>query len=167
MLEKDISSRNPGVLEFPGGKIDEIKEKTSTEQEQRQTAITEVQQETGISVDKLSIEKIESFRIYYEALEKSGFKKKYRRLIHLFLVRLPDTENVNPEVNKTMDAEGKPEDKHKNYKWLLPNELVNSVTILQENPYTKEKVYPLTQNSRHIKKLLQAVGYLKSSESKV
>lgn len=167
ILEKDASSRNPGALEFPGGGIDNIKGKTSTEQEQKQTVIEEVQQETGINVEELPIEKVESFGIYYEALEKNGVKKKYRRLIHLFLVRLPDIEDIITKVNKTIDAEGELEDKHENYKWVLPEELINSATSLRENPHTREKVYPLTQNSRHIKELLKTVGYLKFSQSKV
>ena len=163
VLRKDKSSRNAGALEFPGGKIDEIVGKTSTVEEQQQATIAEVQEETGIDIAKLPMEKIENFALYYEAVEHDGTKKKYKRLVHLFLIRLPDDENVVLKINETKDPEGQPEDKHEDCTWVSPSELVDSGTLLSENPYTQKKIYPLTQNSRHIKKLLAAVEYLKSS----
>jgi hypothetical protein len=49
----------------------------------------------------------------------------------------------------------------------LPNELINSVTSLVENPDTGEQAYPLSRNSRHIKKLLITTGYLKDDTDAV
>ena len=158
-LQKSADSKNPEAIELPGGKIDEIKGNTSTLEEQKQAAIQEVQQETGIEINKLPIEKIDNFEIYFEATDKNGIKKKYKRMIHLFLVRIPDSQELIPKINQTLNEIGEPEDKHKTYTWISPNTLINSVTALQENPESGEKVYPLSRNSRHIKKLLTATGY--------
>ncbi len=160
ILQKDETSRNAGNFEFPGGKIDEIKGKDSTLEEQKLAVTTEIEQETGIDVHNLPVEKIEDFGLFYEATEKDGKKKKYKRKVHLFLIRIPDKETPTLRINETKDAEGESEDRHEKYMWVSPDELVERATVLKENPHTKEKVYPLTPHSRHIKKLLTAVGYL-------
>ena len=162
LLEKDATSRNAGALEFPGGKIDDIKDKTSTLEEQKQAAVTEMQQETGIEIEKFPLEKVDSFEIFYQAIEPDGHKKKYRRLIHLFLIRLPDSENVVLKINQTKDEKGESEDRHKDFKWVSPGELANFATSLSENSYTKKKIHLLSKNSRRISQLLKAVEYSKS-----
>ena len=158
ILQKDKTARNAGALEFPGGKVDKISGTTSTAEEQKQATMEEVQEETGISIKNFPIEEIDKFSLYFEATEKDGAKKKYRRLVHLFLIRLPDEQEFTLKINETKNAQGESEDKHADYRWVSPEDLVESATVLKENPETKEKVYPLTQNSRHIKKLLKAVS---------
>ncbi len=160
-LQKSADSKNPDAIEFPGGKIDEIKGSSPTLEEQKRALILEVQQETGIEIDNLPIEKIDNFEYYFETIDKAGIKKKNKRNVHLFLVRIPDSNNVVLKINETLNSEGQSEDKHKDFNWVTPSELVDSATKLKKNLETKEVVYQLTKNSRHIKKILTAVGYLK------
>jgi 8-oxo-dGTP pyrophosphatase MutT (NUDIX family) len=162
LLQKTADSKNPGALEFPGGKIDEIKEKDSSVEEQIKTTIKEVQEETGLNVEKLPIEKIESFGSYFETTGKDGTTLKFKRITHLFLIRLPDTEKINLKINETKNEKGESEDNHKDYSWVSPDELVNSAISLEENPDTGKQFHPLSRNSRHIKKLLITTGYLKT-----
>ncbi len=160
LLQKSADSKNPGTLEFPGGKIDEIQEKASTSEEQMQSTIKEVQEETGIEIDKLPMEKIESFESYFETTDKDGIVLKFKRITHLFLIRLPDTQEINLKINETKNEKGESEDNHMGYKWVLPDELINSTVSLKKNPYTGKILHPSSRNSRHIKKLLITTGYL-------
>ena len=157
VLQKDADSKNPDALEFPGGKIDDIKSTASTPEERQRTAVEEVRQETGIDVSRFPIETVENFTTFFEVIDKTGIKKKYKRLVHLFLIRLPDTEEFVPLINQTETPLGQSEDKHKNYKWLPPSELIDSVLELKENGETGERLRPLARNSRHIKKLLSII----------
>lgn len=157
VLKKSSESKTPQALEFPGGKIDEIAGTVPTLEEQERTAVIEIQQETGLDISQFPLEKIDDFEIFFETIE-GGIKNKHKRNIHLFLVRLPEIMNFIPQVNQTRNEQGGFEDNHESYAWTSSNELIKSVTLLEENPITKEKKYPLSKNSRHIKKLLQATG---------
>ncbi|MEK7088702.1 MAG: NUDIX hydrolase, partial [Patescibacteria group bacterium] len=117
LLQKAVNSKNPGALEFPGGKIDEIKEKDSTVEEQLKATIKEVQEETGLDVENLPIEKIESFESYFETTGKDGVLLKFKRITHLFLIRLPDTEEINLRINETKNEKEESEDNHKDSRW--------------------------------------------------
>jgi len=157
ILEKDASSKNPAAVEFAGGKIDDIKNKISTEEEQIKALNAEVIQETGIDISKLSPEKIDEFEIFFEVIDKDNIKKPYRRLVHLFLTRIPDSQDIQIKVNETKNENGGSEDKHAGYKWITPDELIKATTSLEENKITGEKNYPLSRSSRHIKKLIEKV----------
>ena len=163
LLQKAVNSKNPGALEFPGGKIDEIKEKDSTVEEQLKATIKEVQEETGLDVENLPIEKIESFESYFETTGKDGVLLKFKRITHLFLIRLPDTEEINLRINETKNEKEESEDNHKDSRWVSPDELVNSAVSLEENPDTGKQFHSLSRNSRHIKKLLIITGHLKTT----
>lgn len=163
LLQKTTDSKNPGALEFPGGKIDEIKEKDSTVEEQLNATIKEVQEETGLKVENLPIEKIESFESYFETTGKDGALLKFKRITHLFLIRLSDTEEISLKINETKNEKGESEDNHKDCRWVSPDELVNSAVSLEENPDTGKQFHPLSRNSRHIKKLLITTGHLKTA----
>jgi 8-oxo-dGTP pyrophosphatase MutT (NUDIX family) len=158
ILEKDADSKNPKAMEFAGGKIDDIKNKISTDEEQIKALKDEVFQETRIDISKLSPEKIDDFEIFFETTDKDNIKKQYRRLVHLFLTRIPDTEEIEIKVNETKNEEGGSEDKHASYKWVTPEELIKDAISLEENKITGEKNYPLSRNSRHIKKLIEKVS---------
>jgi 8-oxo-dGTP pyrophosphatase MutT (NUDIX family) len=162
LLQKTADSKNPGALEFPGGKIDEIKEKDSTTEEQMNAITKEVQEETGLTIENLPMEKIESFESYFEVRGKDGAILKFKRITHLYLIRLPDSEEVNLKINETKNEKGESEDNHEDYKWVSPDELVNSAISFEENPNTKKQFHPLSRNSRYIKKLLLTTGYLRN-----
>lgn len=157
MLEKDVDSNNPGALEFSGGKIDEIAGKISTLEEQKQAVIDEVGQETKIDIKNISFEKVDEFENYFEVQKPDGTKKQYKRKTHLFLVRLPDDQEVLISVGGEKNAEGKSEDKHAGYKWVSPQELVSLITTLEENETTKERSILVNKNSRRVKKLLESI----------
>ncbi len=160
LLEKSADSKNPGALEFPGGKIDDIKGKDSTLEEQVLSVTKEVEEETGISVSNLPAEKIESFESYFESVSKDGDIKKFKRITHLFLIKLIDDNEIELKVNQTKNEKGESEDNHKGFKWVLPEELVNMAVSLEDNPDTGKHFHPLSRNSRHIKKLLINTGYI-------
>lgn len=149
VLEKSPDSKNPGALEFAGGKVDEVTGSSSTEEEQKVAAYTEILEETGIDVRNFPMEHVDDYKTYFEATGKDGIKKEYRRLVHLWLVRLPDGEEFPVTVSETT------EDKHSNYHWLSQDELISAATTLEENPHTEKKQYMLAKNSRPIKKLLE------------
>jgi|GEM_PF-4379841 len=159
LLQKAADSKNPEALEFPGGKIDNIQNKNSTEEEQIQAVIEEVRQETGIDLSHLTLEKVDEVKVYFEAKDEIGEKKSHRRRVHLFLVQIPENQQLNLVVNQTINADGATEDKHKTYEWVTPEELIGKVTILEKNSVNGVQSYPMARNSRHIKKLLQKVGY--------
>ncbi len=158
VLQKSKKSKNPNAIEFPGGKIDNIKNVYSTEEEQMETAIKEVAEETNIDISKLKIERIEDFNVYFETADQED--KGLRRKVHLFLARIPDDENLDIKINTTLTENGQAEDNHANYSWLTPEKLIEGVTTLETNPDTGKKTRPLSRNSRHIKKLLTSVGHL-------
>lgn len=164
VLQKDKNSKNPGALEFPGGKIDVIEGDESTLDEQKESVLSEVKQETKIDIDQMPIEEIDNYGTYFEVLI-NGLITKHKRIVHLFLVRIPDEQEIYPKVNETKNEAGESEDKHKGYIWVSPEELISSTTLLKENPDTGEQAYLLARNSRHIKKLLQVTGYLKEAET--
>lgn len=163
LLQKTADSKNPGALEFPGGKIDVIKEKNSTVEEQINAVTKEVQEETGHTIKNLPMEKIESFESYFEAPGKDGAILKFKRITHLYLIRLPDSEEINLKINETKNEKGESEDNHEDYKWVSPDELVNSAISFEENPNTKKQFHPLSRNSRYIKKLLLTTGHLRNT----
>ena len=136
---------------------DEIAKENATLAEQEKALISEIQQETGIDISKITPEKIDEFEVYFEATENVEAKKVFRRLVHLFLVRIPEAEEALIKVNETKNEKGESEDKHAGYKWLSPEELIEATTVLKENNITKKEAYPLSRNSRHIKKLIEAV----------
>ena len=153
MLEKDADSNNPRALEFSGGKIDNIAGKIATPAEQQQALIAEVVQETKIDINKITPKKVDEFDNYFEVKKPDGTKKQYKRKTHLFLVRLPDDQEVIVSVGGEKNEEGKSEDKHAGYKWVSPQELVTLVTTLEEGKDTKL----VNKNSRRIKKLLESI----------
>ena len=161
ILQKNAASKNPGALEFPGGKIDEIKGETSTLEEQEQAVREEVKQETGINIADLSMEKVEDFGTYFETINKDGVKNKNKRRIHLFLIRIPDSYELSIKVNETKNEKGESEDKHENYIWVSPDELIDSAVLLKENPHTGKRTRRLSRNSSAIKKLFKKAGVLK------
>jgi 8-oxo-dGTP pyrophosphatase MutT (NUDIX family) len=153
ILEKGPTSKSPDSLEFPGGKIDDIVDATSTKEEQIKSLHDEILQETGIDISSLPKEEIESFKTYFEAKNKKGELVKFKRLVHLYLIRIPDEEEIELKINETMNHHGESEDNHSDHKWLSPEELVKAA-VFHDTEDT------LLKNSRHIKKLLKEIGYL-------
>ena len=160
VLEKDVNSKNPSAIEFPGGKISKTGNKHSTLEEQKNAVIIEVREETKIDVKNLKIHKVEEYEIFFEVM-KNNLKKKYKRLVHLFLIIISDREIVTVKVNETINEKGESEDKHIDFKWISPEELIESCTKLTINKTTGERFYSLSRNSRRIKKLLQIINYCK------
>ncbi len=160
LLEKSKGSKNPGALEFPGGKIDEIKNQNSTIEEQMESAIREVEEETKIDIKDIPLEKIESYETYFEAKRKDGTTKRSKRIIHLFLAKLNDEKEYDLKVDQMKDENGKSEDNHQGYRWVTPEELVDSAVTLEKNEVTEKQFHPLSRNSRYIKKLLTTTGHI-------
>lgn len=146
LLQKSGDSKNPNSLEFPGGKIDDIKDDKSTIKEQIETVKKETKEETGIDIDNFELKKVEDFEIYFEAGEN---KKKFKRKVHLFLVKIPDDKDLEIKINQTLTDFGKSEDNHQSFKWLTREELKNKILSIENGSR------PVARNSRHIKKLLQ------------
>ena len=165
LLKKSIDSKNPGGLEFPGGKIDETKGSVSSPEEQEQTIVKEIQEETGISVDKNILKKVKDFKNYFEVVGKDGVTKKNKRLIHLFFVNIPDEQKISLKINETKNEKGESEDKHKSFEWVSPDELIKLATSLKENLDTGEQAYLLSRNSRAIKELLKEIGFIKENST--
>ena len=165
ILQKTIDSKNPGGLEFPGGKIDNIKNIKSTIEEQEEAVREEIRQETGINISNLLMEKVQDFGTYFETQDKDGNKKKNKRQVHLFLVRIPDSYEFSIKVNQTRNEKGESEDKHQDYVWVSPDELINSAINLKENSKIGKATYPLTRNSRPIKELLKKAGILQDKDN--
>ncbi len=160
VLQKDVNSKNPSAIEFPGGKIKQTNNKPSLLKDQKNAVITEVEEETKIDVKNLKIEKVEEYEIFFEVI-KYNVKKQYKRLVHLFLINIPNREKITVKVNQTKNEKGESEDKHTDFKWISPDELIESCTKLTINQTTGERFYSLSRNSRRIKKLLQIINYSK------
>lgn len=154
LLEKGPTSKSPDSLEFPGGKIDDIYGEKSTQEEQLKSLMKEVLEETGINIENSATQEIESFKTYFEAKNKKGELVKFRRLVHLYLIKLDDTEDVELKINDTMNHHGHSEDHHSDHKWLSPEDLIKAAVF-------HDKEDSLLKNSRHIKKLLKEVGEIK------
>ena len=155
LLQKSKDSKSPGSLEFPGGKIDKAldkKDADSNEEEQEEALNKEVSEETGLDIKNLKKEKIETFKTYFEATAKDGQKKQFRRMVHLFLIHIEDTEEVSLTVGETLNHTGEPEDNHSTHIWLSPEELIKATIF---NKDKSEDNHSLLRNSRHIRKLLE------------
>ncbi len=185
LLQKTANSKNPGALEFPGGKVEPIKGDKSTEEEQIDAAMKEVEEETGLDIQNLKKEKIKKdkdkdFVVYFQVPDKDNPKiiNKYKRIVYLFLVRLPDNTNRDLiTVNRTKNEQGGSEDNHEKAVWVNADTLIKSATVLIEKPNKKNDTeeivdknipevekslfYPLARNSRYLKELLIATGDLK------
>lgn len=105
------------MSEFPGGKIDIARTGRSTLAEQRESVVREVLEETGLDIDALPIERAGSFSYAFEA---EGVP--YERDVHLWRVRLTAGDHA-VSINRTMRADGGPEDKHAGFRWVTPEEL--------------------------------------------
>lgn len=116
LLEKDAASKNPGMLELPGGKIGAARACHSTVDEQRGSVVREVLEETGLDIGRLPIEGAGSFSYAFEA---EGVP--YERDVHLWRVRLTAGDHA-VTINRTMRADGDPEDKHAGFRWVAPEE---------------------------------------------
>jgi 8-oxo-dGTP pyrophosphatase MutT (NUDIX family) len=116
LLEKHSASKNPGMFEFPGGKIDAARGGRSTAAEQRATIIREVQEETGLEISDVPVEKVESFSYNFEAGGVS-----YVRDVHLFRAQVPAGDRP-VEINRTTTADGESEDKHAGFRWVTREE---------------------------------------------
>ena len=116
LLEKDAASKNPGMLEFPGGKIDTAQAGHSTAAEQRRSVVREVLEETGLDLSGLAIERTGGFS---HAFEAAGIP--YERDVHLWRAQLPAGYDAI-QVNRTMRADGGSEDKHASFRWVTPDE---------------------------------------------
>ncbi len=165
ILQKTTDSKNPDALEFPGGKIDEIANNTSNEEEQVHTAYKELQEETGVDAKNIKgakIEKVESFEVNFEVPDKSNpsINKRYKRIVHLYLIRIPDEEEIKTEINKITNTEGLSEDNHKDSKWFSPEELITNATKIPDKETNPTRTIPLARNSRHIRTLLEKINYL-------
>lgn len=163
ILQKTTDSKNPDALEFPGGKIDEIANNSSNEEEQKDAAYKELLEETGVDAENIKgakIEKVESFEVYFETIDKENPQttKRYKRLVHLYLIQIPNEEELTVKTNETKNEEGASEDKHKEeFAWLTPEELITNATKIPDEDTSPTRTIPLARNSRHIKKLLQAI----------
>ena len=156
LLEKDATSKNPAAFEFPGGTVEKVEGTELTEEGWLETLIRELKEETGIDVRDFHPKKIDDFRYYFETGEEN--KKGHWRHARLFLIQIPDSENISISVGMTKNEIGASEDHHAGHKWVTPRELVELATTLQENPITTKPVRLLGRNSRHIKKLLEAIA---------
>lgn len=114
LLLKDRNSKNPGMYEFPGGKIDSIQGMRSTEDEQRESAIREVLEETGLDISEVPLVKKGSYNYSYVVAGKQE-----ERNVHLLRAQLQlPNRNYIISVNQTKKANGKPEDNHAGYRWV-------------------------------------------------
>lgn len=156
LLQKDETSRIPGSLEFPGGKIDVQAGRNPTLEEQVQALIQEVGEETEIDISGMPLEKVDEFNMLFE--NRVGRKTEVRRSkVRLFLVRVPDEAGFSIQVNQMKNANGDPEDKHSGYRWVTPEELAALAVSVADNPHTKKRTRPLARNTRHVRKLLDAL----------
>lgn len=155
MLEKDKTSNNPGAIEFPGGKIDDIAGVNSTLEEQKKALMDEVLQETQIDLTDVPVEKVDEFENYFEVEKENAVKKKYKRKTHLFLIRLPDEIEIKISTGEEKNEFGGSEDKHAGYKFLSKAELVSAITTLVENEETGDRSVLVNKNSRRVKALFE------------
>ena len=116
LLEKSAASKNPGMLEFPGGKIDQIRAGRSTVAEQRESVLREVLEETGLDLSDLPVERICGFSYTFDI---EGIR--YERDVHLWRVQLPAGDHA-VQVNQTTRADGSSEDKHAGFCWVTAEE---------------------------------------------
>lgn len=105
LLQKTPDSKAAGLYEFPGGKIEGAQGESSTLDEQIQTVIAEVLQETNISLDSRIITFIEQFTYSFE---HNG--KNIDRIVYVFKALVHSFDAVL--INKTMNGDGLPEDNH-------------------------------------------------------
>lgn len=157
LMEKAGDSKNPGAVEFPGGKIDEIEGGQASVDEQIAALRQEVVEEAGIDIAGLVPEKVDEFENYFEVETGSGIKS-FKRKVHLYLVRLPDDIDISVTYGKTLDNEGQSEDKHAGFHWVSEKTLKTYATQLFANPYTNTKQRPLARNSRNISNLLSRIN---------
>lgn len=158
ILEKSPDSKNPGAKEFPGGKIDAIVGAESTAEEQIEAVRNEVKEETGLDITSLSPRKIDEYANYFETKDTNGNAVPNRRIIHQYLVELPDDFPLEPlAIDQTLDASGSSEDKHEGFQWLSPDDLRRQILTIKENPHTQSSERGIARNSRRIKALLRAI----------
>lgn len=116
LLQKAPTSKNPLHYEFPGGKID-IQDPTPSREQQIDTAIKEVQEETGLDITGFPLSHVDDFSYEFKVRETL-----YKRNVHTFLVDLP-RKNYQIVVNRTLTPEGQSEDKHSCARWVSVEEL--------------------------------------------
>jgi len=116
LLQKGARSKNSGMFEFPGGKIDKIRGSSSTLEEQRESVIREVLEETEIDISNVPVNKAGSSRY---AFEVGGVF--YERDVHYFQAQLSEG-GYSIKVNQTMTAGGGSEDKHASFHWVTAEE---------------------------------------------
>lgn len=133
LLEKDSASKNPGMSEFPGGKIDTVRSVRSTVDEQRASVVREVLEETGLDIGGLAIERAGSFSYAFTA---AGLP--YERDVHLWRVRLAAGDHA-VTVNRTTRADGGPEDRHAGFRWVTSEEFL---TLLGEGRIAANSTVP-------------------------
>ena len=138
LLLKDRNSKNPGMYEFPGGKIEKIRGAHAQEDEQISAAIQEVLEETGLDISEVPLVKKGSYQYSFIA---GGQREK--RDVSLYHAKLPPGKHI-VTVNQTRRADGKPEDNHAGYRWVtLPEfQMLQSIRRIATN-----SILPIHKNN--------------------
>lgn len=116
LLQKDTGSRNKGMFEFPGGKIESIQGPTATLDEQRAAVINEVREETRIDIKSLPIARLRGS--HYSFVSEGT---RFDRTVHLYTVLLQKNDPT-VTVNQTTRVDGRPEDNHSGFRWVTREE---------------------------------------------
>lgn len=119
-LQKSKDANMPYAYELPGGKVDSIE---IDDQILKLAAQREVFEETNIY---LNLEEL----IYIPDDKITTFNlrgKTVQRKIYYFAVNLYQEPDV--QVNRTLNANGEPEDKHLSFRWINEPELEDFLQI--------------------------------------
>jgi 8-oxo-dGTP pyrophosphatase MutT (NUDIX family) len=107
-----------GLWEFPGGKINGLLFEGNTDKKLRvvkRTGIRECLEETGIDISESPLTVWDSFDYPLPGSEND------RRIVYMLHARLSFAPNV--VINQTLNVNGKPEDNHKDFKWVTKKQL--------------------------------------------
>jgi 8-oxo-dGTP pyrophosphatase MutT (NUDIX family) len=136
LLQKALDSKASLLYEFPGGKIENETEAEATLGIQLETVTKEVEEETGILLQKNMIHQANEFLYEFE-YEGSLIKRK----VYLFHTKL--REEKHPiTINQVKDEAGSPEDKHIKAIWIDKEKLIQlkDQGLLSGNTQNFEKI---------------------------
>lgn len=111
LLKKDKTSKARGLCEYPGGNIENIKSLISTPEEQINSAIKELFQETGLKAEPKSLIFADTFDYSFQHKDQ-----KINRRVHRYKTTIP---GIKPKIK----LNSLPEDKHSGYIWVSKNKL--------------------------------------------
>ncbi len=93
LLQKNKNALAPEKFEFPGGNIDSIAGDMSTLEEQTNSVQTEIGEEAGLDISGIQAIKVDQFDYEFQ-----GKWEMLKRKVHLFLVDLPESFDMQVQT---------------------------------------------------------------------